>query len=89
MVKENQWDWDKARVNHRFNTHLFYNRPTTTHGSPDTEPWVIPEIDPLAPPVLVLNNQPSTICPSLVSCFKLFRRLASFVWNCVWRWPWR
>lgn len=88
MVKENQWDWDKARV-YRLDTKPapLLIRPSTTCGSPDYDPWVIPEVE----PVEFADNNPqqeTTTCPSLVSCFAFFRRLFSFVWQCVWRWPW-
>lgn len=86
MVKENQWDWDKARV-YRLDTKPapLLIRPSTTCGSPDYDPWVIPEVEPVD--FAEISNQQET-CPSLLSCFTFFRRIFSFVWQCVWRWPW-
>lgn len=100
MVKENQWDWDRAaRVNQIFGltTQLYNTTPPTTSPLQDCDPllydpWVIPD-----EPVVMINivqvpNQQDVIearCPSLLSCLTLFHRLVSFIWQSVWRWPWR
>jgi len=85
MVKENQWDWDKARVNQLGTQPVapLFIRPSTTCGSPDSfdDPWVIPEDHGDS----VDHSTPS--CPSLVSCFSIIRHLISVIWQSVWRWP--